>query len=152
MKKFDLTAALGGKAVRLQNGNKAFVKFNVPATDLLVGYCENEAGDFKVCQWVQERISADGKEEFDIVGMYPETILIGNILVPKPEQNPLENGTTYFLPNLESFRFPKEKLWGEFTQDDHDYLKANLIHTSRHAAVVHAQALIEITGGKMFYG
>ncbi|WP_274570635.1 hypothetical protein [Neisseria leonii] len=151
MKKFDLTAALNGKAVRLQNGNKAFVKFNIPNSDFLVGYYEND-DNFLVCTWIKGGLNSAGKEDLNIVGMYPETVLIGEIKVPMPEQEPLENGTIYFLPNLESFRFPKEKLWGEFTQDDHDYLKANLIHTSRHAAVVHAQALIEITGGKMFYG
>lgn len=78
----------------------------------------------------------------------PRTILIGGVEVPEPvkDENGLVDGEDYFLPNLHHERLCSIYTWSE---DDIDLLllKRGLVHKTEEAAILHAKALIKISGG-----
>lgn len=78
----------------------------------------------------------------------PRTIMIGDVEVLEPVRNisELERGKTYYI-----IRTGTLNLYASYTWDGGDLglrlLKHGLIHKSIDAAILHAKALIKISGG-----
>lgn len=99
MKPFDLQEALNGAPVKLRNGNKAFITFNLSnlkdwseVTDLpLIGYSLNKSESLEdlhswtLCGW-----SAGGSDIFAIVGMWEEPELTSEQVLEKAYQEDLK--------------------------------------------------------------
>lgn len=75
----------------------------------------------------------------------PRTIRIGEIDIPEPVREPLQNGEKYFVPaidcgydNIDSFEWD-----GDST--DKRLLKQGMVHITEEAAREHAKALIALT-------
>lgn len=142
MKPFNLDQALAGKPVLLRNGEKAHVKFVTPGHHRqIVGYALIK-GRYEVMIW-----NADGGaflNEDDIIGMYTETIRIGNINVPAPETEPPTEDTLYYFPLL---TFEEKYGCDDWTNSkaDNRLLKLGLVHLTEKGAVAHAKALLELT-------
>ena len=92
MKPFDLQEALNGAPVKLKNGNKAFITFNLSnlkdwskVTDRpLIGYSLNKSESLEdlhswtLCGW-----SMGGSDLFDIIGMWEEPELTSEQVLEK---------------------------------------------------------------------
>lgn len=79
----------------------------------------------------------------------PRTININGFEVPEPVREPLEEGTTYFVPNLHGV-LPDphyESIWDNCGIDVRR-LVHGLIHLTREAAELHAKALLSFTEKK----
>lgn len=78
----------------------------------------------------------------------PRTILIGDMEVPEPvrDVSELEMREGYYLPDLHRARLYDVSSWDG---DDLDLqlLKHGLVHKTKEAALLHAKALIKISGG-----
>lgn len=76
----------------------------------------------------------------------PRTIVIGGMEVPTPETREPKNGTVYYQTNPQS-----EDLYSEFewVRDRFDLtvLQTGMLHLSKENAIIHAKALIKISGG-----
>lgn len=78
----------------------------------------------------------------------PKTIMIGYMEAPEPvrDASELKEGEDYFLPNLQ-----RDSLYGVSTwycgDLDLRLLNRGLIHKTEEGAVLHAKALIKISGG-----
>lgn len=107
MKRFNKAEALKGAPVVLRNGAKAFVKFEIPADqlinssnirDALHGYIVgplNIAED--IFSWKEDgRVWTKSENEFDIVGMWEEPRKQATISFPSPLAKPVNNGEEYF--------------------------------------------------------
>ena len=107
MKPFNKAEALKGAPVVLRNGAKAFVKFEIPADqlinssnirDALHGYIVgplNIAGD--IFRWKEDgRVWTKSENEFDIVGMWEEPRKQATITFPAPLAKPANIGEEYF--------------------------------------------------------
>ena len=79
-----------------------------------------------------------------------EMVTIGDVSFPKPESEPPELGTEYWIAELsyEYYATTLPILWADDSHD-HMYLKRGLIHLSRENAVAHAEALIKLSGGSV---
>ena len=98
MKPFDLQEALNGAPIKLRNGNKAFITFNLSnlkdwskVTDRpLIGYSLNKSESLEdlhswtLCGW-----SMGGSNLFDIVGMWEEPELTSEQVLEKAYQEGL---------------------------------------------------------------
>lgn len=78
----------------------------------------------------------------------PKTILIGSMEVPEPVQDAseFEEGETYYIPITGSRDFYGSYRWGDDSAELR-LLKRGLIHKTRDNAIIHAKALIKISGG-----
>lgn len=89
----------------------------------------------------------DRKPDFDYF-IKQATIVIGDIEVPKPVQDvsEMEEGDTYFIPVLGKSSMFDVVVW---TAKDYDMsnLTRGLVHKTRVGAVIHAMALIKVSGG-----
>lgn len=107
MKPFNKAEALKGAPVVLRNGAKAFVKFEIPADqlinssnirDALHGYIVgplNIAED--IFSWKENgSVWTKSEHEFDIVGMWEEPRKQATISFPSPLAKPVNNGEEYF--------------------------------------------------------
>jgi hypothetical protein len=76
----------------------------------------------------------------------PRTININGIEVPEPVREPLERGTTYYMPCIQPYS-AKETNETEWLNDecDHCWLKAGIIHLTEEAAATHTKALLSFT-------
>lgn len=78
----------------------------------------------------------------------PRTIMIGDMEVPEPVRDVREfnEGDTYYLPNLSRSKLYDLYIW---SGDDVDLrlLKRGLIQKTEEAVLLHAKALIKISGG-----
>ena len=79
-----------------------------------------------------------------------EMVTIGDVSFPKPESEPPELGTEYWITELsyEYYATTLPVLWDDDSHD-HMYLKRGLIHLSRENAVAHTEALIKLSGGSV---
>lgn len=153
MKPFDLEAALAGEPVVLSNGLKAYVLHRLHRTSSasieLIGYSIGMNDD-----QTQEAWDIAGSSEYgcdwDIVGMWedpPQTVKIGNFEFPKPESEPLERGTHYYLTDIVFPNTPEECKWvGDLL--DETYLNNGYVHKTKEAAIQHAKVIIAINQGK----
>ena len=69
---------------------------------------------------------------------------IGEYGVPEPVREPLECGQVYFIPGLVELRFVQEFSW-QGDVSDKLFLRCGLIHLTKEAAVIHAEALLSLT-------
>ena len=72
------------------------------------------------------------------------TIRIGKYDVPEPVREPLECGQVYFIPDLVELRFVQEFSW-QGNVSDKLFLRRGLIHLTKEATVIHAEALLSLT-------
>ncbi|WFQ80486.1 hypothetical protein PXH59_04940 [Xenorhabdus sp. SF857] len=79
----------------------------------------------------------------------PRTIKIGDIEVPEPVREPLEEYTEYYCPDINTFGTSDADchLW-DGDDNDKDRLQNGLIHLDRESAELHARALIALTATK----
>lgn len=79
-----------------------------------------------------------------------ETITIGDVSFPKPESNPLKDGTEYWVaePAYQHYIAIRPSRWAG---DDLDrrFLHRGLVHLTKENAIAHAKALIKLSGGKV---
>ena len=77
-----------------------------------------------------------------------ERVTVGDVSFPKPESEPPELGTEYWIadPSYRHYETPNTLTWVD-DSTDHMFLKRGLIHLSRGSAVAHAKALIKLSGG-----
>ena len=85
----------------------------------------------------------DDSDEYRIK---PRTIRIGKYDVPEPERNALEEGEIYFTLDLDAPNLPGVYAWTG-TSLDASRVAKGIIHLSRKAAELHAEALLSLTGG-----
>lgn len=79
-----------------------------------------------------------------------EMITIGDVSFPKPESEPLKNGTEYWVaePSYKHYTSHDANNWADDDLDK-NYLRRSLVHLSRENAIAHAKALIKLSGGKV---
>lgn len=79
-----------------------------------------------------------------------QEITIGDVSFPKPESEPLELGTKYWIAELsyEYYSTSIPIIWEDDSQD-RIYLKRGLVHLSRENANAHGKALIKLSGGNV---
>ena len=79
-----------------------------------------------------------------------EMITIGDVSFPKPESEPPELGTEYWIAeaSYEYYATTIPILWGDDSQD-RIYLKRGFVHLTRENAIAHAKALIKLSGGNV---
>lgn len=150
MKEFNLEEALAGKPVKLRNGDKAYViKHILNPTNknyALIGYREHaNNGKEEPLSWdVSGKYFHNYQQNADIVGMWEETIRIGDIDVPKPETTEPEVDTIFYVPSLE---YPLGYVRSRWCKDNIDYerLEKGLVHLSKEAAAAHSEALLALT-------
>ncbi|MDO4894990.1 hypothetical protein [Moraxella sp.] len=79
-----------------------------------------------------------------------EMITISNVSFPKPESEPLKNGTEYWVAEPSYLRYmeAKSSCWAD-DDLDRDFLHRGLVHLTKENAIAHAKALIKLSGGKV---
>lgn len=115
---------------------------------------EVEYYDVRLKQWIeQESMVSLYIEDLDnpTVSDYriaKELIKIGDVEFPKPvrDESDLEKWETYYSPSL-----VRERLYNVYSWDGDGLalrcLKHGLVHKTKEAAILHAKALIKISGG-----
>lgn len=148
MKPFNLQEALAGKAVKLRNGEKAFVRhretvLNAFSSHKLLGYLASgeliswsEGG---YCTSAPEASVGDG----DIIGMYPETKVINGFEVPVPETHEPSLGSRYYLAGTHLIGFRSEECWGD-ENIDRIWLERGLVFLSEEGAIATGKAMLGI--------
>lgn len=107
MKRFNKAEALKGAPVVLRNGAKAFVKFEIPADQLINSSNIRDAlhgyivGPLNIAEDIfsrkeDGRVWTKSENEFDIVGMWEEPRKQATISFPSPLAKPVNNGEEYF--------------------------------------------------------
>lgn len=122
-----IEAAIDGKKVEVQYDGKNWTKIEV--RDITIDILINPSIKFRLAK---------------------ERITIGNLTFPKPETEPLEYGTDYWVAtaarSISSYAVPLT--WRNDAVDKR-YLSRGLAHLSQDAAIEHAKALIKLSGGKV---
>ncbi|AKG07028.1 hypothetical protein AAX06_01200 [Moraxella bovoculi] len=79
-----------------------------------------------------------------------EMITVGDVSFPKPESEPLEVGTVYWVtaPTHQYYSSITTFIWGN-GRDDKRYLQRGFVHLTRDAAIQHAKALVKLSGGSI---
>ena len=77
-----------------------------------------------------------------------EMITVGDVSFPKPESEPPELGSEYWIAELsyEYYTTVSSLLWADDSQDRH-YLQVGCVHLTRENAIAHAKALIKLSEG-----
>ena len=149
LKPFNLQDALAGKAVRLRDGRKAYVRQHETEVradgDRLFGSLQDgswmswcESGEYYGTDYGTGRIS-----DYDIIGMYQETRIINGFEVPMPETEEPKYGTRYYLASLD-----KKLLYSYVIWDGRGraklWLERGLVFLSREDAIANAKAMLGI--------
>lgn len=100
---------------------------------------------FELKEWKSVKLG----ELLDAVWQYrlaQEMITIGDVSFPKPESNPPEVGTQYYVAYPTYSGYATSCLW---TGDQFDKrgLSRGFVHRSKENAIAHAKALIKLSGG-----
>ena len=74
----------------------------------------------------------------------PKTININGYEVPEPVRTRLNDGDTYYIPDVLSYDFYISDWWSN-TDQDLKFLNLGLIHLTKEAAIQHAKALLSFT-------
>lgn len=75
----------------------------------------------------------------------PKTIRIGEYDVPEPMQEIPARGTTYYVVDTVAPGSPREYTWVDDPADI-GWFNLGILHSTRDAAVLHAKALLSLTG------
>jgi hypothetical protein len=123
--------------------------------DLITKYAEFSHITDKPWKYFQVKYEMNSEWEFCIANisfshlfkyrLKPRTIKIGNIEIPEPIREPLEDEDVYFTPMVDVFfNMTDSKIW---TNDERDLelLQRGMIHLNRKSAELHAKALIALT-------
>ncbi len=78
----------------------------------------------------------------------PRTIRIGERDVPEPMRVAPQEGTMYWMPAFSGHLHASTTYW-DGCEFDEDMLKHGFTHTTKEAAIAHAEALILISGGTL---
>lgn len=146
MKPFNLEDALAGKAVKLRDGTKAYVRHHetehlTEIDEVLLGYREG------VCSWSWcadgESRSTGGESPFDIIGMYPETRIINGFEVPAPEVQAPKYDSNYYAVSVNECELYTEYFWyGDIF--DFRMLERGLVFLNKEDAIATAKAMLSI--------
>ena len=74
----------------------------------------------------------------------PKTIRIGEYDVPEPMREIPVHGTSYYAVDTVSPDSPMEYIWVNDPADN-NWLRLGIVHSTRDAAVLHAEALLSLT-------
>ncbi|HII3779277.1 TPA: pyruvate kinase [Pasteurella multocida] len=112
MKKFDLEKALAGEPVVLQNGYKAFIKFEVPSEyqthrhSEIMGFFIDNNNCAKRISWNREgKYNSTLNDGFNIVGMYEEPRPTVTLTLPAPIKTAHHNQEVFKRGNSTIIRF-----------------------------------------------
>jgi len=96
-------------------------------------------------EYERGRINPLAREHFEW-RIAPETLMIGDMEVPQPccEAPPFD--TVYYYPLLSHTGLYTDVHWAGDSYDLH-MLAAGMVHLTKEAAIIHAKALIKISGG-----
>lgn len=72
----------------------------------------------------------------------PKTILVNGIEVPEPVRKPLKEAETYWLAVPTNPRRALQTVWSD-DEDDKLFLSRGLVHLTKEAAVLHAEAMLK---------
>lgn len=86
----------------------------------------------------------DGDHQFRLA---QETIKIGDVSFPKPYQGEMEYDQFYYYPTIDFKSLYDSTTWTG-TPTDHMLMGRNLVHLTKENAIVHAKALIKLSGGQ----
>ena len=75
----------------------------------------------------------------------PRTIRIGEIEVPEPVREPLQNGEKYFVPAIDYGDYHANIFAWSNDYTDKRLLRQGMVHLTNEAALSHARALITLT-------
>lgn len=75
----------------------------------------------------------------------PKTIRIGEYDVPEPMREIPARGTTYYVVDTVTPKSPRKYTWVGDTADI-SWFNLGILHSTRDAAVLHAKALLSLTG------
>ena len=75
----------------------------------------------------------------------PRTIRIGEIDIPEPVREPLQNGENYFVPAIDCGDCHANRFSWDNDSTDKRLLKQGVVHLTTEAALSHARALIALT-------
>ena len=75
----------------------------------------------------------------------PRTIRIGEIDIPEPVREPLQNGENYFVPAIDCGDECTHRFSWDDDSTDKRLLKQGMVHLTNEAALAHAKALIALT-------
>ena len=80
--------------------------------------------------------------------LFYEMITIDGVSFPKPESEPPESGTEYWITeaSYEYYTTSNPVIWVDDSQD-RLLLKRGLVHLSKENAIAHGKALVKLTGG-----
>ncbi|HDR1858542.1 hypothetical protein ACFGYG_04765 [Pasteurella multocida] len=117
MEKFNKEKALTGEPVRLRNGSKAFVKFEIEKPyskyENLCGFMIRKEGGDSILSWDENGtyLGKTGESDFDIVGMYVVKDDFIDVKLAKPLNaiTIIEGERVFYLSGrgIESFIFNK---------------------------------------------
>ena len=74
----------------------------------------------------------------------PKTMNINGYEFPEPVRTKLNDGDTYYIPDVLSYDFYISDGWSD-TGQDLKFLNLGLIHLTKEAAIQHAKALLSFT-------
>lgn len=142
MQPFNLQEALAGKAVKLRNGDKAFVRYHETQLSVrLIGF----RADGYIMVWCVngDYYPLDAPSDHDIIGMYSENRIINGFEVPAPEAKGLERGTRYYLVSPTRSCFHSCECWFGDTKDKY-WLERGLVFLNREDATANTKAMLGI--------
>lgn len=91
-------------------------------------------------KWYPDTIFMD---ECSNINIKPDTIMIGNIEIPEPVYEPLEDGEGYYMPHL-IIGFVRD-VWYASATDCKRALAMGIVHRTKKAAIAHTEALRSFT-------
>lgn len=147
LKPFNLQKALSGKAVKLRNGEKAYVRHyesELPVSDSqeLFGY---RANGKRITWGLKGNFFPDSSESsLDIMGMYLETHFINGYEVPAPEASPPGLGMACYVPSILSAYLYEKVIYGRVEDTLERWLSRGLVFLDKEDAIATAKAMLGI--------
>ena len=137
MKPFNKAEALKGAPVVLRNGAKAFVKFEIPADQLINSSNIRDAlhgyivGPLNIAEntisWKEDgRVWSNTENEFDIVGMWEEPRQQATITFSPPLAKSVNFGEEYFTisTDFEVIKLECNGSWADMLTFEHGFMFA----------------------------
>lgn len=116
----------------------------------VIGFQDGESGDPVIILWNIDHKTADSLIP-EYVRPIPRTITIGDMEVPEPVREPLEDGQEYFMIKPECAKYLDGVGHYEWEGSDIDLcrLRAGLIHATEENCAANFKALIKASGGEV---